>query len=199
MRLILHVCFITKDTYRFSTNISKPKSAWQQSSKGLYQTCQRKMNDADTKTKNRQFRCNTPGLHWLQQFNVFVHLFLHASDQSGLNLGHSVGIIFYARCDQIPSLFLAFLHVPIQPILKLSHFLKNSREKDQDNSMRHKNMVRIASTCPNKPKDAVFFPNKIQAVFLVNHNFARFVVSCRFWYVPSSRTTEQLQECSFTL
>ena len=98
-----------------------------------YYTRQRKVAPIQAATNERYndnvvlvatIETNAPFFHWFQQFDVFVDLRFHARDQSLLDLCYCVRIVFRAGLDQVPSLFLTFLHISIQSVLKLRHFLK---------------------------------------------------------------------------
>lgn len=58
---------------------------------------------------------------------MLVDLLAHAGDQGLLNFCHFVWITFHSRYDHISGFLLALLHVPIESILKLIHFLLNKR------------------------------------------------------------------------
>lgn len=84
---------------------------------------------ADTRENDQKREtsdCDVPVLHWLEELDVFVDLRFHTGDQRLFDLGHGIGIILRTGCDHIASLFLAFLHVSIQPILELGDLLYNT-------------------------------------------------------------------------
>lgn len=58
---------------------------------------------------------------------MFVHLLRHTRYQRLFYLWYLVWITFHTRLYQIAGFFLAFLHVSIQPVLKMSHLLGISK------------------------------------------------------------------------